>query len=87
MLPRLYISPSEFEKAQVDISAEKALVIWDKRTTGDERRHVRSYYWKAVKRAKTKCTHMIHTHAFVKFRKNIEEKNSAQCFSYQKRTK
>lgn len=80
MLPRLYRSPSESEDGLADISAEKALVIWDKRTTGDERRHVRSYYWKAVKRAKTKCTHMIHTHAFVKIQKKYRRKELCTMF-------
>lgn len=61
MLPSLYRSPSESEEGLADISAEKALVIWDKRTTGDERQCVRSYYWKAVKRAKTKWTHDSYT--------------------------
>ncbi len=35
MLPSLYRSPSESEEGLADLSAEKALVIWDKRT-GDE---------------------------------------------------
>ncbi len=56
MLTSLYRSPSESEDGLADISVEKALSIWDKRT-GDERQCVRSNYWKAVKRAKTKWTH------------------------------